>query len=304
MSSQQHQTDPRILDRRTLKSDHRCLAELLSPGMSVLDVGCGTGAITRGIAEAVGPSGVVIGVDRNRGLLERARVHCPSLPNLRFEEGDATRLEYEARFDVVTAARTLQWIDDPKAALERMTRAAKPGGLVVVLDYNHSLNVWHPAPPAEFAAFYSAFLAWREANGWDNELANHCPALFEEVGLQEIRSYVQDDSTVKADNDFDEKSALWVQVIDNIGPTLQSARVCDAPLLQAARRSYDAWRKADLARHTLSMRTTVARVPDRSSEERASSGAATSRERDEIRRLLRAGSHRNPSSVGTGDRTS
>jgi hypothetical protein len=174
---------------------------------------------------------------------------------------------------VVTAARTLQWIDDPKAALERMTRAAKPGGLVVVLDYNHSLNVWHPAPPAEFAAFYSAFLAWREANGWDNELANHCPALFEEVGLQEIRSYVQDDSTVKADNDFDEKSALWVQVIDNIGPTLQSARVCDAPLLQAARRSYDAWRKADLARHTLSMRTTVARVPDRSSEERASSGA-------------------------------
>jgi len=261
MSSQQHQTDPRILDRRTLWSDHRCLPEFLSPGMSVLDVGCGTGAITRGIAEAIGPGGVVVGVDRDRGLIQRAQVQCASLPNLRFEEGDATHLVYEAQFDVVTAARTLQWIDDPKAALRRMKLAARPGGLLVVLDYNHAFNEWHPGPPPAFAAFYSTFLTWRSVNGWDNELANHCPALFEEVGLEEIRSYVQDDSSVKTDHDFEEKSALWVQVIDNIGPTLQAARVCDAPLLEAARRSYDAWRKSDLLRHTLSMRTTVARVP-------------------------------------------
>jgi SAM-dependent methyltransferase len=275
MSSQQHQSDSRILDRRTLWRDHRCLAECLSSGMSVLDVGCGTGAITRGIAEAVGPAGVVVGLDRDRGLIERAHVHCASLPNLHFEEGDATRLDYEARFDVVTAARALQWIDDPKAALRRMTRAAKPGGWLVVLDYNHTLNGWHPLPPAEFAAFYSAFLVWREANGWDNEVANHCPALFEEVGLEEIRSSVQDETNVQADDDFDERSALWVQVIDNIGPTLQSAQVCDAQLLQAARRSYDAWRKTHLLRQTLSMTATVARVPDRSAQEDPSSSVAT-----------------------------
>lgn len=260
MSSQQHQSDPRILDRRSLWSDHRRLPALLSPGMSVLDVGCGTGAITRGIAEAVGLSGVVVGVDRDRGLIDRAQVHCASLPNLRFEEGDVTRLEYEARFDVVTAARTLQWIADREAAIRRMTRAAKPGGLLVVLDYNHVLNEWVPSPPAEFAAFYSAFLAWREAHGWDNEVANHCPALFEEVGLREIRSDVQDETTVKTDDDFDEKAALWIQVIDNIGPTLHNARVCEARLLDAARRSYDSWRKRDLLRQTLSMRATVARV--------------------------------------------
>ena len=260
MGSQQHQSDPRILDRRSLWNDHRCLAGLLSSGMSVLDAGCGTGAITKGIAEAVGPAGVVIGVDRARGLIERARAHCASLPNLRFEEGDATSLDYEHRFDVVTAARTLQWIADPKAALRRMTRAAKPGGLLVVLDYNHVLNAWQPAPPAEFAAFYSGFLSWRVSNGWDNELANHCSALFEEVGLRKIRSYVQDETSVKGDEDFDEKTALWVEVIDNIGPALQSAQVCDAQLLGAARRSYDAWRKTDLVRHSLSMKATVART--------------------------------------------
>src|SRR5207302_578018 len=49
MSAQQHQSDPRILDRRTLHKDHRRLAGVLARGMSVLDVGCGTGAITKGI---------------------------------------------------------------------------------------------------------------------------------------------------------------------------------------------------------------------------------------------------------------
>jgi len=258
MSSQQHQSDSRVLDRRRLRTDHRILPELLSPGMAVLDVGCGTGAITKDIADTVGPNGSVVGVDRDRGLLERARVHCVSRPNLRFEEADATSLDYEARFDVVTSARTLQWIADPETALRRMTRAAKPGGLLVVLDYNHALNAWTPAPPPDFARFYSSFLSWRESNGWDNEMANHCPALFAAVGLQEIRTYVQDEATARGDVDFDEKTALWIEVIEKIGPALEGAGVCDPALLDAARQSYDTWRKTELLQHTLSMRSTAA----------------------------------------------
>lgn len=61
---------------------------VLARGMSVLDVGCGTGAITKGIAEAVGPNGTVVGVDRDQGLIARARAHCHLLSNLRFEEGE------------------------------------------------------------------------------------------------------------------------------------------------------------------------------------------------------------------------
>jgi len=261
MAGQQHQSDARILDRRNLKDDHRCLAALLSPGMAVLDVGCGTGAITKDIADIVGPHGTVVGVDRDRGLIERARVHCSSRPNLLFEEQDATRLPYDSRFDVVTAARALQWIADPVAALGCMKRAAKPGGIVVVLDYNHTRNGWQPTPPAQFVAFYSTFLAWRDANGWDNEMADHCPALFEAVGLEDIRSHVQDETTIKTDAGFAEKTALWSDVIDNLGPTLQSARVCDASFLEAARRSYDGWRRTDLVQQTLSMKTTVGKVP-------------------------------------------
>ena len=136
MSTQSHRSDPRILGRRTLERDHRCLAELLRPGLSVLDVGCGTGAITAGIAKAVGPHGQVVGIDRDSVLLERARREHASAANLRFERGDATALTCSTQFDVVSSARTLQWISDPALAVRNMKGALRHAGKLVVLDYN------------------------------------------------------------------------------------------------------------------------------------------------------------------------
>jgi SAM-dependent methyltransferase len=262
MGVQQHQSDPRILDRRTLQKDHPYLAGILARGMSVLDVGCGTGAITKGIAEAVGPTGTVVGVDRDQALVERARPHCRLLPNLSFEEGDATTLSFERRFDAVTSARTLQWIADVAGAISCMTRATKYGGLIVVLDYNHSLNEWVPKPPPQFAAFYNAFLVWRRSNGWDNEIGNHLPELFQEAGLVDIQSSPQDEITKLGDHDFAEATALWTEVIDNIAPALQKSGFCGASLLDDARNVYGDWRKKALVKQTLSMTAVVAKVPD------------------------------------------
>ncbi len=55
----------RVLDRRSLMGSHRQLAALLRPGMSVLDVGCGTGAIIADVADAVGSQGLAVGADIN-----------------------------------------------------------------------------------------------------------------------------------------------------------------------------------------------------------------------------------------------
>jgi SAM-dependent methyltransferase len=263
MSDQQHQSDPRILDRRRLASDHRGLAARLAPDLSVLDVGCGTGAITSGIAEAVGSRGMVVGLDRDRALLARATEQWASVANLSFEVGDATSLDYDARFDVVTAARTLQWIADLPAAIRRMERAAKPGGLLVVLDFDHTQHAWEPLPPPAFTTFFDAFLSWRTASGWDNAIATRLPALLAAAGLEDVRSENHDETTRRGEPDFLAKTALWAEVIESLGPTLERAGACDAAGLDAARRDYDAYRRRDLLRHTLSMRTVVARVPAR-----------------------------------------
>jgi ubiquinone/menaquinone biosynthesis C-methylase UbiE len=258
--AQSQRSDPRILGRRTLQRDHRHLTELLRPGLDILDVGCGTGAITAGIARAVGPVGLVVGVDRDTGLLEIVRQEHAGIANLKFEHTDAANLSLDAAFDIVTAARTLQWIGDASAAVARMKAAAKPSGRLVVLDYNHAQNEWEPDPPVEFQAFYRAFLSWRNAYGWDNEMADHLPALFESAGLVHIENRVQDEIAQRGDLAFAEQAALWSQVIENVGEQISRSGFFEESRLRETREGYEGWARTELRRQVLKMRTVVATV--------------------------------------------
>jgi len=207
MAGQTHSADARILNERTLAKNHRRLAEVLRPGASVLDIGCGTGAITAGIARVAGR---VLGVDRDPALIELARKSYAA-PNLSFLEADVTRLEISERFDIVNAARVLQWVDNPGAGVRRMAATTVVGGMVVVLDYNHADNRLDPEPPPEFARFYQAFLDWRTSHGWDNRMGDHLPALFEAAGLTEVSSTVEDEVT---------STSLWPHVLETLGPQM------------------------------------------------------------------------------------
>ncbi|MBV8845207.1 MAG: methyltransferase domain-containing protein [Bryobacterales bacterium] len=261
MPAQSHRSDPRILGRRTLQRDHRCLAALLRPGLWVLDIGCGTGAITAGVAKAVGPQGRVLGIDRDQVLLELARTEHAPIPNLQFEYGDVTTLTPRAQFDIVNAARTLQWIAEPALAISKMKQAAKPSGVLVVLDYNHTSNDWEPDPPGEFKLFYNAFLAWRSTNRWDNEMADHLPDLFQSAGLVDVKSQAHDEVVGRRDLDFTERAALWLEVIENVGGQLAAAGFCTKSELNAARECYESWVKTALLKQTLAMRAVMGIVP-------------------------------------------
>jgi len=234
---------------------------MLRPGMSVLDVGCGTGAISAGIAGAVGPDGQVVGIDRDEGLVDLARREHGTLPNLRFELGDVTTMDYRAQFDVVTAARTLQWIARPEIALAKIRDAARPGGMIVVLDYSHVKNQWKPEAPPAFQHFYQAFLAWRQANHWDNRMADHLPTLFQAAGLVETESHIQDEIVERGDADFAERSALWAEVIERTGEQLVKAQCCTQSQLQEAHETYTAWVRTEFLQQSLWMRTVTGRVP-------------------------------------------
>jgi SAM-dependent methyltransferase len=207
MSGQTHTADARILNQRTLEKDHRRLAALLQPGVSVLDVGCGTGAITAGIARVCGWA---VGIDRDASLIAQARAVRAAV-NLSFLVGDVLDFETEERFDIVNAARVLQWIHDPGFAVRRMAGWAKPGGMVMVLDYNHEENRLDPEPPREFARFYAAFLDWRAGHGWDNRMGDHLPGLFAAAGLAQITWTVEDEVT---------GTSLWPEVLQSLGPQM------------------------------------------------------------------------------------
>jgi SAM-dependent methyltransferase len=208
-----------VIDRRTLAKDFRALVPLLRPGMRVLDGGPGNGAITIGMAEAVGPSGYVLGVDHNPHFVENARKLYAGQPNLEFRLQPLEDLEDVEAFDVVAAARTLQWIPKAAQALRAMVRATKRGGLVVVLDYNHAKIHWEPEPPASMRRFMDAWLGWRTGEGMDNEIADHLPAMFEAAGLTDIRVEPQHEPVRKPDPLFAREATIWAAMTDVHGPS-------------------------------------------------------------------------------------
>lgn len=230
-----------ILDARTLATAHRRLAEGLRPGLAVLDVGCGTGAITRGIAEAVAPGGRTVGLDVDQVLIARARESHRAVPGLLFAVADVYRLPAREAFDIVTAARVLQWLADPSAALGAMAAATKHGGRVVVLDYNQEKTAWRPEPPASMRRFYTAFLAWRAEAGMDNVIADHLPALLARCGLARVVVTPQHETTRRGDADFARRAGIWAEVAATRGHQMVADGVITEAERAQAEAEYRAW---------------------------------------------------------------
>lgn len=98
----------------------------------VLDSGTGTGALAFAIAPLVRE---VVGVDIVPEMLEEARKRAGDFPNVRFVDGDLTRLPPDlGPFDLTATARTLHHVARPELALAELTRATMPGGRMLVVD--------------------------------------------------------------------------------------------------------------------------------------------------------------------------
>jgi len=124
------------LAQRTAVEDAAFLLPYISPGMRLLDVGCGPGSITLGLAAIVAP-GEVVGLDNQREAIERARGAAveKAVTNVRFEVGDCYKLPFpDASFDACFANSVLQHLNKPVLALAEMRRVLRPGGFAGVRD--------------------------------------------------------------------------------------------------------------------------------------------------------------------------
>lgn len=165
----------RLLDRVGLTEGARCL-----------DAGCGPGETMRLMAQRVGPSGHVHGVDINQDLGAQAMA---MLQNTGHTQCDVTTADLEdgsgvpgAPYDLVYARLLLLHVADPGAVLRRLWEAVTPGGHLLVHEYNlattdvlPSLEVMQEWRRIALGAFTSA--------GRDLHLGHRLPSLFVEAGM-------------------------------------------------------------------------------------------------------------------------
>jgi len=123
----------------------------LKSGMSVMDIGCGTGVLARHEIDVVGPEGFVVGVDPSRGMLAEAVNRGVS--NVAMGRGEKLPLQDQS-VDFVTMGYALRHVADLAETFAEYLRVLKPGGTVLLLEI---------APPKsrlgyQFTKFYMKYL--------------------------------------------------------------------------------------------------------------------------------------------------
>lgn len=114
------------------------LAELIrpEPDMRVVDLGCGTGALTRQLHDSLQAEST-LGIDNSAKMLTKAEEHAG--PTIRFEHGDILGFTADGDYDLVFSNAALHWVNlDHRELFARLTAAIRPGGqLAVHLPANH-----------------------------------------------------------------------------------------------------------------------------------------------------------------------
>jgi SAM-dependent methyltransferase len=158
------------------------------PGDSALDLGCGPLGVIDLLSERVGPDGRVVGMDVNPAnvALARSYVHDHGLGNVSIVEGDARRTGLDSSsFDVVHERTLLINVPDPTAVLAEMTRLVKPGGWVIAIDPDLSVQLYHPSHPA-WDRLHEIFMVAFQVDGADPFIGRRLPELLRAAGLTDV----------------------------------------------------------------------------------------------------------------------
>ena len=122
--------------RRLLQNPYKILRPFITPGMRVLDYGCGSGYFTLPMAMMTEESGEVTGVDLQQGMLDIAadKIRQAKIPNVRLICSDGNRFMRDDPFDFVLAFYVVHELPDSNSFFAGMHKVMKPGGRLLIVE--------------------------------------------------------------------------------------------------------------------------------------------------------------------------
>ena len=114
------------------------ILEQISDGNSFLDLACGTGILTRGIAEKF-PSAKIVGIDITKSYLNVAKQNSNSFDNISFILDDAEEFKLDLKFDYITASYLPKYCD-PEILVKNCIMHLNPGGKIIFHDFTYPKN--------------------------------------------------------------------------------------------------------------------------------------------------------------------
>ncbi len=146
---------------------------------TVLDIGCGPGALAARVARAR-PGLTVVGLDRDRTMLDKARAVMP------IAAGMAEQLPFPSgAFDAVFVRLVIRHVAQPEAAFAEMYRVLRPGGRAIVIDSDDGALVLHPRPDA-FSRALVARQTGFQRRGADPFIGRRLQSLFVAAGFVDL----------------------------------------------------------------------------------------------------------------------
>ena len=210
----------------------------LQGGEHVLDVGSGTGQLSRAIARATGVR--VVGIERSADQIaeaERQAAEAGEVSLTEFRQGDALQLplrdEEWGTFDVAHTRFLLEHVRDPLSTVQAMVRCVRPGGRIVLEDDDHGLlRIW-PEPPG-FAELWGAYQRSYEHLGNDPAIGRRLVSLLVEAGAAPLRNTFIFFGTCPGEPHFAHYVENLIGVINGARTTVVEAGLLDAASFDAA----------------------------------------------------------------------
>jgi SAM-dependent methyltransferase len=161
----------------------------VAAGARVVEIGCGPRGCLDLLAERVGPSGRVVGVERSQDAvnLARALIDERGLTNVEVLCRDARATELpRASFDLVTARLVLVNIPQPQQIVAEAVALVRPGGWIALHEADWIVHVSDP-PSDAWRKTVELFVAYSQRNGIDPFVGRKLPRLLRDAGIDDVR---------------------------------------------------------------------------------------------------------------------